>query len=126
MTRPAVTVFVWGLYDYLVAATLVLAPGLFGLLGMPTDDLVWIRIAAALAAVIGTAFVHAARIENTAFFRASVSIRFAAGAYFTALVVLTGAPIILLAFTFVEFAGAAWTGFALRGLHPAKRIPAAS
>jgi len=110
--------------DYLVAAALLLAPGLFGLLGIPTNDLVWIRIAAGLVAVVGTVFVHAARTEHTAFFHASVRIRVVMGAYFVALVVLTGAPIVLLVFALVEFAGAAWTGVALRGARPGAGVPA--
>ena len=122
MSRPAVTLFVWGLYDYVVAATLLFAPGLFGLLGMPTNDLEWIRIMAGLAAVIGTIFVHAARTENTPFFHASVRIRMVVGAYFAALVVVTGAPVVILAFAAAEFTGAAWTGFALRGLRPAAGV----
>jgi len=124
MSRPAVTVFVWGLYDYIVAATLLFAPGLFGLLGMPIDELVWIRIMAGLAAVIGTCFLHAARTEFTSFFHASVRIRIVVGVYFAALVVVMGAPVVILAFALAEFAGAAWTGLTLRGLRPTAGIPA--
>ena len=122
MSRPAVTVFVWGLYEYLVAATLLFAPGLLGMLGMPVDELVWIRISAGVVAVVGTVFVHAARTEHTSFFRASVGIRIVVGAYFAALVVATGAPVVILAFAAAEFAGAAWTGLTLRGVRPAARV----
>ena len=124
MSRPAVTVFVWGLYEYLVAATLLFAPGLLGMLGMPTDELVWLRVLAGVVAVVGTIFLHAARTEHTAFFRASVGIRIAVGAYFIALVVITGSPVAMLAFALADFAGAAWTGLTLRGLRPTAGIPA--
>jgi len=125
MSRPAITVFAWGLYEYLVAATLLFAPGLLGLLGMPIDELVWIRILAGVVAVVGTVFVHAARSERTAFFRASVGIRIGVGSYFIALVVITGAPLALLAFALADLAGAAWTGIVLRGLRPAAGFPTA-
>ena len=125
MSRPAVTVFVWGLYEYLVAATLLFAPGLLGMLGMPTDDLVWIRVLAGVVAVVGTVFLHAARTEHTAFFRASVGIRVGVGAYFIALVVGTNAPLALVAFALADIAGASWTGLALRGLRPTAGTPAA-
>lgn len=125
MSRPDVTVFVWGLYEYLVAATLLFAPGLLGLLGMPTDELVWIRVLADVVAVVGTVFLHAARTEHTSFFRASVSIRIVVSAYFIALVVATGAPLALLAFALANLIGATWTGLALRGPQPAAGIPSA-
>ena len=122
MSRPAVTVFVWGFYEYLVAATLLFAPGLLGMLGMPIDELVWLRVLAGVAAVVGTIFLHAARTEHTSFFRLSVGFRLALGAYFIALVAVTGAPVPMLAFALADIAGAAWTGLALRGVRPAAGV----
>ncbi|MGE0443554.1 MAG: hypothetical protein AB7S39_23970, partial [Gemmatimonadales bacterium] len=62
MTKSAMTVFFFGLYLFLLAITLIVAPNtLLGLFRMPPTSEVWIRVVGMLTACIGVYYVVAAR-----------------------------------------------------------------
>ena len=115
MQRTTTTILAWGVYEFAVGATLLLAPNVFlGVLGLPATDEVWIRVAGVLALVIGSFFVQSARAGTLPFYRLSIYVRIGAGLLFAALVIFRLGPPILLLFVLVEWLGAAWTATALR------------
>ena len=70
MQRTATTIVAWGVYEFLVAATLLLAPnGLLRVIGLPATDEVWIRLIGVMALAIGSFFVQSARIGHVPYFR---------------------------------------------------------
>ena len=115
MQRTTTTILAWGVYEFAVGATLLLAPNVFlGVLGLPATDEVWIRLCGVLALVIGYFFVQSARVGHVPFYRWSIHVRIGVGLMFTALVVSGLGPPILLLFALVDALGAAWTATALR------------
>ena len=113
--RTTTSLIAWAAYDFVVGATLLLAPNLLlGILRIPSTDEVWIRVAGVLAFVIGAFFLQSARTGNIHFYRLTVHVRIGAGLLFAALVVAGAGPPVLLLFVVIEWLGAAWTGLALR------------
>jgi len=115
MHRTTTSLIAWAAYDFVVGATLLLAPNLLlAILGIPSTGEVWIRVAGVLALVIGAFFLQSARTGNVHFYRLTVNVRIGAGLLFTALVVTGAGPPVLMLFVLVEWLGAAWTGLTLR------------
>jgi hypothetical protein len=115
MSKAAVSVFVFGIYLYVVGALLVVVPNHFlRLSGMPPTNEVWIRVAGVLVLCIATYYTLAARAGMREFLRWTVPVRVAVMVFFTSFVVLRLAGPPLLAFGVVDLACAVWTALALR------------
>ncbi len=110
MSRAAYTIWAFGCYLIVLGVGLVAVPNLLlGLFLMPETHEVWIRVVGLLVFNIGVYYVHAAKCEATAFFRATVFARTLVLVTFAAFAVLGLAKPMLVAFGAVDFAGAVWT-----------------
>jgi hypothetical protein len=115
MSRAAVSVFVFGIYLYVVGALLVAVPNHFLRLSlMPPTSEVWIRVVGVLVLCIATYYTLAARAGMREFLRWTVAVRAAVMVFFSAFVLLRLAAPPLALFGVVDFAGAVWTALALR------------
>ena len=115
MQRTATTIVAWGVYEFVVGATLLLAPNvLLGVLGLPATDEVWIRLIGVMALVIGYFFVQSARVGHVPFYLWSMHVRIGVGLLITALVVAGLGPPVLLLFALLDVLGVTWTGLTLR------------
>jgi hypothetical protein len=116
MSKAAVSVRLFGIYVMLLGVSLVIAPNLvLGLFGMPPSTEVWLHVVGVLAFIIGVFNYVAAATEYRPYFIATVATRTLVLASFIAFVLLGMAPPVLILFGLVDFAGAIWTGLALRG-----------
>ena len=115
MSKPARTIFVFGIYLTVLGITLVTVPNLLlGLFGFAETREVWIRVVGMLVLILGAYDVQAARQEWDGFIRLSVPLRMSVPAFFGAFVLAGLAPPVLLLFAAVDFAAAGWTWLALR------------
>jgi hypothetical protein len=115
MSRPARSVFVFGLYLVAVGLALIACPNpLFQLLRLPASHEVWPRVVGVLALVLAHYYVQAARHEVVAFFRWTVSARLMVFVVFLAFVLFGLAPMPLALLGAVDLAAALWTALALR------------
>jgi len=115
MSRPARSVFVFGLYLVGMGLALIAFPNpLFALLRLPPSHEVWPRVVGVLALVLAHYYVQAARHEVVAFFRWTVSARIMVFIVFTVFVLFGLAPLPLALLGAVDLAAALWTALALR------------
>jgi hypothetical protein len=115
MSKPAFSVFVFGIYATCLGCTLLIAPNaLLQPFRIAATSEVWIRIVGMLLLYLGGYYVLAARTDAVTFFRLSVWLRLSVIAFFGAFVLLGLGPPALLLFGAVDFAMAAWTWGALR------------
>lgn len=116
MSKPARTLFAFGIYLLALGATLVTVPNLLlGVFGMPVTQEVWIRVVGMLALILSAYDIQAARHEWDAFIRMSVPMRMTVIVFFGAFVAAGYVSPTLLLFGAVDFVAAAWTWVALRG-----------
>jgi uncharacterized membrane protein HdeD (DUF308 family) len=109
------TVAVFGVYLLLVGVGLLGAPdAIVRPLGFPPVQDFWPRVVGVLTLALGTYYLIAARGNNTAFFRASVLLRFAVFGIFGAFTLVGLAPKPLALLGCIDLAGALWTAFALK------------
>jgi hypothetical protein len=115
MSRAGRSVNVFATYLIVLSVALLVAPNLlletFAL--APTSE-VWIRVVGMLVAFLGIYYGVAARMEATAFFRATVMVRLSVPVFFLLFVLAGWAAWPLLIFAGVDLAGAVWTWAALR------------
>ena len=117
MSRPARSVFVFGLYLIVVGFALVALPDtLLALLRFPATHEIWPRVVGVVALVLAYYYVQAARHELTAFFRWTVTARVAVFVAFAAFVLFGLAPASLALLGAMDLAAAIWTATALRSL----------
>jgi hypothetical protein len=115
MKSAAFTIKAFGAYVVLTGVALMLAPNLLlGPLGFAETKEIWIRVVGVLAAILGYYYWVCGTADAKAFFAASIYGRMFFCAACVALVVLAGAPWMLILFGVVDVAGAAWTSMALR------------
>jgi hypothetical protein len=115
MSKAAVSVFVFGIYLYVVGTLLVTVPNRFlGLSGLLPTHEVWVRVAGVLVLCIATYYTLAARAGMRDFLCWTVPVRGAVMVFFTAFVVLRLVGVPFLVFGGVDLAGAVWTALALR------------
>ena len=115
MTRSGRSLWVFGLYVWLVAAGLLLIPNLMlGLFGLPETNEIWIRVVGIPLVLLGGYYFLAGRNDLVPFIRLSVPAR-ASVILFYLILALTGAvePTILL-FGVVDLVGAGWTALSIR------------
>jgi hypothetical protein len=115
MTPSARSVFIFGVYVFVVGVAFIAAPKpLMVLLHLPAATAGWGRVVGLLALVIGSYDIVAGKSRNAAHIRASIPVRigFAAG---TALLVLFDEmPPLILLLGATDVAGAVWTSLTLR------------
>lgn len=115
MSKPAVSIFMFGIYLELLGLVLMTAPNLIlNLLGMPSTGEVWIRVAAVLVLILGFFHIQAGRTGLTPFFNWSVYARSSLILFFTAFAILGLASPTIILFGVIDLAGAIWTTLALR------------
>ena len=115
MSNPARSVFVHGIYLALSGLTLISVPNLlFGLLGIPATQEVWIRVVGVLTLILGFYFIQAARREVTDFMRWTVYARLTFMSFCVIFVLLGFIGPVLLLFGLLDLLGAVWTALALR------------
>ncbi len=107
MTRPALSVFVFGIYLLLLGAVLIIAPNLLlSIFRIPPTTEVWIHVAGMLVLLLGVYYVLSARAELRPFFAWSVYVRASVIFFFIAFVLLGLAPSQLILFGVVDLLGA--------------------
>jgi len=115
MSKGAVSVFVFGVYLFVVGALLVTVPNTFlGLSRLPPTDDVWTRVVGVLVLCLAAYYTLAARAGIREFCRWTVFVRVGVTAFFTAFVALRLVAPPFLVFGAVDLAGAVWTALALR------------
>lgn len=119
MSKSATSVFVFGIYLFVLGLVLVVVPNLLlKMLGMAETDEVWIRVVGGLVLVLAYYYSQTARMGLTDFFRLTVVARTAVLLFFIALVLAGLGPPILVLFGVVDFVAAMWTALALRSESP--------
>ena len=109
------SMLVFGTYLNLIAIGLLLAPDmLLGPLGFAPAADYWVRVIGVPVLILGTDYVRAAREDNRAFMRWTVTGRLLPLLGFGGLVAAGYAPPMLMLFAVIDAAGAAWTAAALR------------
>ena len=115
MKSSAFTIKVFGIYVILTGITLLLTPNLLlGMFGFADTTEIWVRVLGALATVVGYYYWAAGAANARAFFEASIVGRMLFCAACVGIVMLAGAPWMLILFGIIDVAGAAWTFAALR------------
>jgi len=115
MSRPARSLFVFGIYILIVGVALVVIPApLVSLLRLPPATVGWARVVGLLTIVIGAYDVTGSRAECLTYIRASIPVRFGFAAGTIVLVLLGQMPFTIALLGATDIAGALWTAFALR------------
>lgn len=115
MSKPALTLKVFGVYLFILGIGLILLPNLIlSVFGVPPTSEVWIRVVGVLVFNIGIYYWYAAKHEARIIFLASVYARTFVLAAFIAFVVTGLVSPVLILFGTVDFAGAIWTFVALK------------
>lgn len=116
MNPAAKSVFVFGLYLFVVGTGLLILPNPFlAPLGFPpAADPSWLRVLGVLVLCLATYYLIAARANLTPLIRATVFVRVGVFVVFGALVLLQLAPKPLALLGAVDLIAALWTWTALR------------
>ena len=115
MSRPARSLFVFGVYVAALGVVLLLFPNvLLRIVGVPTTNEIWIRINGMFVLCFAYYYIQTARHGLTLFIGWTVWGRAAVILYFVSFVLLAGAPKALLLFGLVDLLAATWTFVALR------------
>jgi hypothetical protein len=111
----ATSLVVFGIYSIVLGLTLLIAPNrLFALVGLPSTDEVWIRVAGMLLFCLGIYYSAAGRQGWIAFIRLSVYTRASVILFFIAFVLLGLVKPVVILLGVIDLAGAVWTALALR------------
>ncbi len=125
MSNAAKSVFVYGIYLYILSVTLLLIPNVpLAIFGIPTTTEVWIHVMGAMLFSFGTYFVQAARHEMTDFFRWTITTRLALIVFFAAFIIVGWAPINLMLLAIADVPFVAWTVWGLRSDKAVRPVPA--
>jgi hypothetical protein len=115
MTRPARSLFAFGIYVLITGFAFIAIPApLVSLLRLPSATAGWARIVGLLAIVIGCYDVVGSRAECAPYIRASVPVRFGFAAGTALLVIFGQMPATILLLGATDIAGALWTAATLR------------
>lgn len=116
MSGATVSVLAYGIYLVALGIVYMVVPNvpleLFGF--QPTSE-PWIRVMAAMVAIVGYYYVQAARHGLTAFYRWTLHCRVFFPIFTVVLVVAGLVEPMLLLFGVIDLVGAVWTALALRG-----------
>src|SRR5215831_13472086 len=114
MSAASKSMVVFGVYLFILGATLLVAPNAILVpFGNPPTSEVWIRIVGMLTFFLGYYYFRAGRQGLVPFFRLTVHARLMVPLFFIAFVALRFAPPTLILFGLVDLAGAIWTHLAL-------------
>lgn len=115
MTKPAKSIFTWGILMVLFGACYLFAPNFFlPLFGLPPTTEVWIRVFALLLALLGGYYLICAWNNDIIFFRVTIPGRLLFALGLAAFVALGQAKPILLLLGAVDTCGAIWTWQTIR------------
>lgn len=115
MSKPATSVFVFGIYLLAMGIGLILIPNtILNIFGFPGTNEIWIRVVAMLMIILAYYYILAAKAELTSFFYFTIPARIAGIFFFTGFVVLGLASPKLISFGLVDLISAIWTASALR------------
>ena len=115
MSKSALSVFVFGVYLFILSITLLIIPNvLLKIFGFPPTEEVWIRVVGMLIFLISFYYFLSARKDMTDFFRWTVYLRSSVILFFIIFVWLDFALPVLILFGVVDLLGAVWTGLTLR------------
>jgi len=115
MNRAEKSLFVFGVYLCGLGLVLLLFPNLLlHFFGAPPTKEVWIRINGMFVICLAFYYIQAARHRLTLLIHWTVWARAAVIFFFTAFVLLVGAPKALLLFGLVDLLSATWTFIALK------------
>jgi hypothetical protein len=115
MTAAAKSVYYFGLYLYLVGATLVFIPNFFlSTLGIPETNEVWIRVLGLLAGLIGFYYHQTGAKEIKAFLPLTIPTRMTVFVVFVIFVLMKMVSPVLVGIGAIDLAGAIWTWSALK------------
>lgn len=115
MPASARSIMVFGIYLLLSGLSFIFIPNLLlPLFGFAPTTEIWIRLVGLLAAILGGYFLNSVRVEDRAFYRATILARLAFFTGVVGFVVTRLAPPMLLAFGLIDVAGAAWTWWTMR------------
>jgi hypothetical protein len=115
VSKSAVSLFVFGVYMFIVGLIMLVIPNFFlSLVGIPTTTEIWIRMAGMLIFILSFYYMISARWELKQFFLLSVYGRGSLIVFVTIFVLMgLGKPVMIL-FGFFDLLGAIWTALALR------------
>ena len=115
MSRARISIIVYSIYLAIAGAGIALVPNLIlPLVGLPTANQVWARLAGCLALVLALKELQNSRYEIVPTFQLDVYTRSFFATFLVVLVLLRiAAPIFLLLTTF-DYGGALWTQWAIR------------
>ncbi len=115
MSKPAKSVFVFGIYLIALGAVLIATPNtLLSVFGLPSTSEVWIRVIGMFALLLAFYYIQSARKEISDFFPLTVYARASVIVFFSAFVLFGFVSPTLILFGVVDLLGAIWTGMALR------------
>lgn len=115
MTRPAKTVWLFGIYLLLEGLFLMFAPSnLLTMIGLPDPESVWRVVVGFAVAVLGYYYIRNARENLIPFFGFTVQVRALQLVFFVGLFLFSQGTLTLVLFSFVEFVAGMWTWRALR------------
>jgi hypothetical protein len=115
MSDSAKSLFVFGIYSLMLGVTLMVTPNLlFGLVGIPATQEVWVRVAGMLLFALGIYYTLTARNGLTEFFKWTVYTRGSVVFFFAVFVLMGFAKPVLILLGCVDLLFAVWTGLALR------------
>ena len=120
-TDPAArSVQVFGVYMVISGLTFMTVPNLLlPMIGLPTEQHVWIRVGGTLVMLLGWYYIMAANHDIRLFFRATAYGRIAVGVIFLTYYLLGIMPWQIALFAIPDCCGAVWTFAALRRSDPA-------
>lgn len=115
MTNSAKSVFVFGVYLTIIGAILLVIPNaLLTLFGVANTNEVWIRLSGILLMALSVYYIVAAKHNLHIIFRVTACIRCTIIFFFSAFVYLHMMEPVMLLFAAFDFAGGAWTYFAMK------------
>jgi len=115
MTGASRSLFAFGIYLVALGLFLLLFPNLLlRTFGVPPTNEIWIRVNGMFVICLAYYYIQAARHGMTSFIRWTVWARGAVIVYFSAFVILGGAPRALLLFGVIDLLSATWTFMALQ------------
>lgn len=117
MTGAAKSIFYFGIYMLMEGLVLLLVPNLLlSIFGIAPTNEVWIRLVGLSVTILGVYYILCARKNLTDFFAWTIPIRLLQFFVILSLVLLSYAPLMLLAFSLIEFLSAFWTWYAMRSI----------
>ena len=115
MTRSGRSLWVFGLYVWLVAAGLLLIPNLMlGLFGLPETNEIWIRVVGIPLVLLGGYYFLAGRNDLVPFIRWSIPARASVILFYLILALTEAVQPTILLFGVVDLVGAGWTALSIR------------